>query len=618
VPSISDTAALEQAIGLAQRGELEAALAALSDLVERNPKLGRAWNGLGVVQMQLGHVRDAESSLLRAEQEAPGDFRSQLNLGKLYNALNRPAEAEARLRQAMLLAPDSADSHFGLAALLRDTGRHAEAESCLRRVIELSPQDAEAHHLLAQVLIETGRSPQAEFCLREAIRLRPDFGLAYNDLAPLLLETDRLPEAQAACREATRLAPGLLSAWSSYAMFGQYDPDVGDAELLARARAAGDAALRSVRRYATPLPRTTQASANLRLGFVSGDLHQHPVGHFLLPLLQELGRLGVAAALYSNGTVVDQVSRQLAELGQWTDIARETDELAWTRIRHDAPDVLIDLAGHTGNNRLALFAARAARVQVSWLGYFATTGTPNMDYVLMDPWHAPKGAEAQFTEHVLRMPHTRFCFQPVDMAPSVAHREADARHIVFGSFNNVAKISDPVVQAWSRILHGVPGSRLVLKWRTLRLPACREALAARFGRAGLGPERVEFRPDSSYDVLLGEYRDVDIALDTFPFTGGRTSFDAMWMGVPVVTRTGDRPVSRQTLCLLGNVGLVDLAADTEDGFVERAVGLARDVARLGELRATLRQRMQASPLMDAPGFARAFVNILRDAANGVV
>lgn len=618
MPSISDTAELEQAIGLAQRGKLEAAQAALKDLVDRVPSLARAWNALGVVQMQMGRIEDAESSLLRAEQEAPDDFRSQLNLGKLYNALNRAAEAEARLRKAVLLAPDSADAHFGLAALLRDTGRNAEAESCLRRVIELSPQDAEAHHLLARVLIETGRSMQAEFCLREAIRLRPDYALAYSDLGPLLLETDRLAEAQAACGEAIRLAPGLLSARSSYAMFGQYDADASDAELLARARAAGDAALRSVRRFAAPLPRMAQVSPNLRLGFVSGDLHRHPVGHFLLPLLQELGRLGVATVLYSNGTVVDQVSHRLAELGQWVDIARETDEQAWTRIRGDAPDVLIDLAGHTGNNRLALFAARAARVQVSWLGYFATTGMPNMDYVLMDPWHAPEGVEAQFTERLLRMPHTRFCFQPVALGPPVAQREADASRIVFGSFNNIAKISEPVVQAWSSVLHRVPGSRLVLKWRTLRLPACREALAARFARAGIAQECIEFRPDSSHEALLGEYGDIDIALDTFPFTGGQTSFDAMWMGVPVVTRAGHRPVSRQTLCLLGNVGLEELAAETIDGFVERAVGLARDAARLGELRATLRQRMLASPLLDAPAFARAFVNILRDAANQVV
>lgn len=618
MPPISDTAALEHAVGLAQRGELEAAQSALRSVVARDPAFARAWNALGVVQMQLGRIEEAEASLLRAEKEAPSDFRPQLNLGKLYNALRRVADAEARLRRAVLLAPENPDAHFGLAALLRDAGRPAEAEPSLRRAVELAPQDAEAHYLLARILLESGRQEEAESCLRETLRLRPDYALAYGDLGALQLEFGRLKEAQETCRDATRLAPGLLSAWSSYAMFGHYDADATDSDLLARARAAGEALLVSVRKYATPLPRRPRQTATLSLGFVSGDLNRHPVGLFLLPLLGQLAQQGVRIALYSNGTVVDEVSRRLAELGRWVDIAREPDEQAWARIRADAPDVLIDLAGHTGNNRLAIFAARAAPVQVSWLGYFATTGTPNMDYVLMDPWHAPAGAEAQFTERVLRLPHTRFCFRPIDAAPAVAPREADAGRIVFGSFNNIAKINDHVVQAWSRVLQGVPGSRLVLKWRTLALPACRLALAARFRRAGIGSERLELRAESRYEALLGEYGDVDIALDPFPFTGGQTSFDALWMGVPVVTLAGQRPVSRQTLCMLGNIGLETLAADNVDGFVERAVGLSHDVARLRELRATLRQRMQASPLMDAPAFARAFVNILRDAADGVV
>jgi predicted O-linked N-acetylglucosamine transferase (SPINDLY family) len=488
----------------------------------------------------------------------------------------------------------------------------------VRRAIELAPRDAEAHYLLARLLMDTGRFAQAEFCYRETLRLQPDFALARSDLAMVLLETGRLREAQESCREALRVAPGLLRAWSNYVMSGQYDPEATDAELLARAREAGSAVQASASRFAQPLARAANRPPGLSLGMVSGDLHQHPVGLFLLPLLRELGRLGVKTTLYSNGTIVDGVSQQLRELAQWSDIARESDAQAWARIRRDAPDVLIDLAGHTGNNRLAIFAARAAPVQLTWLGYFGTTGTPNMDCVLMDPWHAPAGSEAQFTERVLRMPHSRFCFQPIEAAPAVAGRTASAGRIAFGSFNNVAKINERVAQAWSRILLGTPGSRLVLKWRTLAESSCRSELAGRFQRAGIGTDRLEFRPASRYEALLGEYGDIDIALDTFPFTGGQTSFDAAWMGVPVVSLAGSRPVSRQTLCLLGNLGLEELASDTVDGFVECAIALAKDTARLGELRATLRERMRMSPLMDAPQFARAFVNTLRDAAGGVV
>jgi predicted O-linked N-acetylglucosamine transferase (SPINDLY family) len=601
-----------------QRGELDTAERRLRELLDREPEFARAWNALGVVQMQQGRLEEAESSLLKALRAAPEDYRAHLNLGKLLNALRRAAEAESHLRAAATLAPDSADAYFGLAALLRDGGQLEESERCVRRAIELSPRDAEAHYLLARLLMDTGRFEQAEFCYRETLRLAPDFAVARSDLAMVLLETARLGEAQSTCREAVRAAPGMLRAWSNYVMSGQYDPEATDGELLERAREAGNAIRASADRFARPLPRAANRSTALSLGIVSGDLHQHPVGLLLLPLLRELGRLGVQVSLYSNGTVMDDVSRQLGSLAQWSDIVRESDEQAWARIRRDAPDVLVDLAGHTGNNRLPIFAARAAPLQLSWLGYFASTGTPNMDCILMDPWHAPAGSEAQFTERVLRMPHTRFCFQPIAAAPPVAARTAAADRITFGSFNNVAKINAQVVQAWSRILQGTPGSRLVLKWRTLALASCRSRLAGWFQQAGIGPERLEFRTESRHEAMLGEYADVDIALDTFPFTGGQTSFEATWMGVPVVTLAGNRPVSRQSLCVLGNLGLEELASDKVEGFEERAIALARDPARIGQLRRTLRQRMQASPLMDAPQFAQAFVNVLRDAAGGVV
>ena len=620
MPALPDQhAALEEAVALAQRGEFAPAERLLRDLLQQEPALGRAWNALGLVLMQQGRSEEAEAALLRAAQAAPEDPRPHLNLGKLYGALRRTGEAERHLRESLRLAPASADAHFSLAAILRDLRRFEEAESSVRRAIELDPRDPEATYLLARLLLESGRFAQAEFCYREALRLQPHFAVAYSELAMVLLETGRLREAQDACREAIRIAPGFLRASSNYVMCGQYDPDATDADLLARARQAGQVLQEAAQPFAAPLaaPVNPAPATKLRLGIVSGDLHHHPVGLFLLPLLQVIARHGIDTVLYSNGDIVDDVSHRLGALAQWRDIAMQSDEQAWTQIRGDRPDVLIDLAGHTGNNRLALFAGRAAAVQLSWLGYFATTGTPNMDCVLMDPWHAPAGCEDQFTERVLRMPHTRFCFQPIDDAPEVAARKANPARMVFGSFATIAKVNEKVIQAWSRILQGTPGSRMVLKWRTLGDPAFCAGLAAKFQRAGIGPERIEFRPASDHVTLLRQYGDIDIALDTFPFTGGQTSFEAFWMGVPVVTLAGGRPASRQTLCVLGNLGLEELAAHTVDEFVERAVGLASDAARIADLRSTLRQRMRASPLMNAPEFAQSFTDILRTAAGAV-
>jgi predicted O-linked N-acetylglucosamine transferase (SPINDLY family) len=613
------TTALEQAIGLAQRGALEEAEVQLRALLEQDPALARAYNVLGVVQLQQGKLEEAEASLLRAAQAAPEDPRAHINLGKLYSTQRRPDDAERHLREAVRLAPANADAHFNLALLLKEVGQLEEAEAGLRRAIELQPQDAQAHYVLARLLLETSRFAQAEFCFREAIRLQPDFAVACSDLAMVLLETGRLRAAEESCREAIRIAPGFLRAWSNYVMCGQYDPEASNDELLARTRQAGQAVQAAAARFSAPLAPAAISGARLKLGIVSGDLHHHPVGLFLLPLLRELKQQGIKVTLYSNGSVVDEVSEQLGDLAEWIDIAAQSDDEAWAHIRRDRPDVLIDLAGHTGNNRLALFAGRAAALQVSWLGYFATTGTPNMDCVLMDPWHAPAGCEDQFSERILRMPHTRFCFQPIDAAPAAVARppSAERGHVTFGSFNSIAKINEKVIQAWSRILNGTAGSRMVLKWRTLADASLRGELAARFQRAGIGPERLEFRPASDHAALLAEYGGIDIALDTFPFTGGQTSFEAVWMGVPVVSLAGLRPVSRQTLCVLGNIGLEDLAAFSVDDFVDRAVALAKDGARLGKLRSTLRWRMQDSPLMQAPEFAQSFTDILLNAARTV-
>lgn len=619
--TIPDPAAvLEEAIGLAKRGALADAERVLRVLLNGEPEFARAHNVLGVVEMQQGRHPEAEASLLRAARLAPEDARPHVNLGSLYGLLRRPADAEKHLREAIRLDPGHAAAHFNLAAILQVEGRIEEAEAAYERAIDLAPTDAEAHYRLAGIRLLKYRFADAEAGLKEAIRLRPDFGAAHGDLALIFLETGRCAAAQASCLEAIRLDPRHLVAWSNHVMAAQYDADATDEALLAHARQAGQAMQAAAARIpAWQAPPAVRSGAAPRIGIVSADLHRHPVGLLLWPVLRELHSSGVNLSLYSNGNVVDDVSRELQRLGHWSSIKDQSDDEVCKRIRGDDLDILIDLAGHTGSNRLAIFAARAAPVQLSWIGYFATTGTPNMDFVLMDPWHAPAGCESQFTERILRMPHTRFCFQPVAGAPPVAPQPPSAarRPVTFGCFNNVAKINDRVIAAWSRVLKGVPGSKLALKWRTFADASFRIAFAARLKRAGIGPERIELRRAGDYSAMLAEYGDIDIALDTFPFTGGQTSFDATWMGVPVVTLAGHRPVGRQTLSILGNLGMEDLAAGDEDGYVARAISLADDPARLAAYRAGIRERMRASPLMQPADFARAFLAVLRDASGAV-
>lgn len=295
------------------------------------------------------------------------------------------------------------------------------------------------------------------------------------------------------------------------------------------------------------------------------------------------------------------------------DVSGLNDTALAEQIRADGIDVLIDLSGHTAGSRLTAFAHRPAPVMVSWLGYFATTGLPCMDTVLLDAWHAPPGTEAQFVEPLLRLPSGRFCYQPVRWAPDVAHPAFERNgYITFGCFNNTAKLNAGVFDAWAQVLQAVPDARLILKWRTFNDEAFRQQVTDAFAARGIATDRIELRGPSFHADLLQEYADLDIALDPFPFTGGLTSCEALWMGVPVVTWPQSRVVSRQTHAFLHQIGLPELSARDAGDYVRIAVELANDRERLAELRATLRDRMRASPLMDVAGFTRQLEDALID------
>jgi hypothetical protein len=318
---------------------------------------------------------------------------------------------------------------------------------------------------------------------------------------------------------------------------------------------------------------------------------------------------------YFIGAYRDGVTEQFRQMTTWRDVADLDMDALVRRIRADEIDILVDLTGHTRGNRLAAFAQGAAPVQLSWLGYYGTTGVAAMDYVLMDAWHVPPGSEKHFTERVVRLPHSRFCYQPVPFAPPVAPLPCRRNgHVTFGSFNNTAKLNPEVFAVWAAVLNKVPNSKLVLKWRSLMAASTRQALVENFARHGVAADRLDLRPASPHDDLLAQYGDIDIALDPFPFSGGHTSCEALWMGVPVVTWPHARPVSRQTLSLIGAMGKPEwldrwVATSAED-YGTKAAALAADADALAGIRAQLRDVMRRSPLMDGPAFAKDLTQIL--------
>lgn len=484
--------------------------------------------------------------------------------------------------------------------------RFAEMLQVCGDIADAAPQDVEAQLDVGALLLHFGFLTRARACFERVRLLAPLDPRPVVNLANLFASAGHHAESRRLYAALLRQMPDHPVVRRNAILSLEYDPAVSDAERLAQAKAWGDWA---VMRAGGPRPRPAGSSGEgrpLRVGYVSADVCQHTVGLFVKDVLTGHDKARAMPFVYSAGTVHDWVSEEISRACEIRRVAGLNDLELSQRIREDRIDVLVDLSGHTAGSRLAMFAHRPAAVQVSWLGYFATTGLDCMDAVLLDDWHAPPGAEAHFVESVARLAAGRWCYRPVPWAPpdvgSLPMLESGS--VTFGSFNNTSKLNEAVLDVWSDVLKGVANSRLVIKWRTLADQELRREILGAFQTRGVDPERIELRGASFHADLLQEYADIDIALDPFPFTGGLTSCEALWMGVPVVTWPQSRVVSRQTFALLSAIGIPDLAAGDAADYVRIAADLAGDRGRLAALRRSLRERMRTSPLMDVPAFTR--------------
>ncbi len=352
----------------------------------------------------------------------------------------------------------------------------------------------------------------------------------------------------------------------------------------------------------------TRQPERLRIGFVSGDFINHPIGYFLESVLSRLDPASVELIAYPTDHRMDELTARIKPcFSAWKPLVGLHDEAAARLIHDDGVHVLIDLSGHTRHNRLPVFAWKPAPVQVSWLGYFATTGVAEIDYFLGDPYVAPLTEADHFTEQIWQLPESYWCFTPpkvdVDVAPSPA---LSTGTITFGCFNNLTKMNDAVVALWARVLLAVPGSQLFLKCKQFNDAAMRATTRQRFASQGIAAERLLLEGTSPRADYLAAYHRVDIALDPFPYPGGTTSIEGLWMGVPFITQRGDRFLSHAGETLLHNAGLPGWIAADADDYVAKAVGFAADLDQLARLRAGLRPQVLASPLFDATRFARHF------------
>lgn len=652
IPLLARAAELDRALApahynlgfaLESQERWEEALAAYRRAVAIAPNLADAHNNLGNVLQKLGRHEEALAAFERAGRLRPVDATLQLNRGNALVRLERlddarlayeaalkfnPALLDGYVRLALVLSrleryedivpllsraieqsPGSVEAHQSLGRALRKLRRHDEAVAAHRRAVELRPGDAQLHIDLGVALRDAGRYEAAFPALRRALELRPDDESALGWMGATLLDMGCVNEAIETYRRGLALKPDAFFLDSALLLSLNYQSDKTPAALLAEARAFGE----RVGRSAVPFKQHANApepDRRLRVGLVSGDFGDHPVGFFLKNVLCHVDPDRLELCVYETagrkGTLNAFLRRMAPRWLDAKDVLKLDDEALASRIRADGIDILVDLAGHTAHNRLPVFAWRPAPVQVSWLGYLGTTGLDTMDYILADRAALPDDEEAQFTETPWRLPETYICFSPPEV-PVVCNTlpASDNGYLTFGCFNNLNKIGDRVVSCWAKLLHAVPDARLYLKTKTLMAAEVRERLLARFARCGVASERLILDGQfANHEAHFRAYHQVDIALDPFPYPGITTTLEALWMGVPVLAMKGDRFISHQGEMILHNVGLPEWIADGEDDYVMKAMAFARDTQALAALRRGLRTRLETAPLCDAPRFAR--------------
>jgi len=583
--------------------------------IDIEPACAEAHSNLGVILKKRRQLDAAAVCFRQALAIRPDFSEGHVNLGNVLQALGQIDAAVTCYLRALEIKPDFAQAHSNYGTVLQFRDQLELAEQRYRQALEIKPDLAVAHNNLGIVLSLVRRLDDSVASYQRAIAAEPDYAEAYANLGGVLKDVGRLDEALAAIRRALELDSNCAMAHNNLLFIQNYVADQPATLLLDDARRFGDMATR-LARPCTDWPNLPDPGRSLRVGFVSGDLCDHPVGYFLEGVLAALsaqadGRLELFA--YPNRTCDDGTSKRIqASCNGWHSALWLSDEALAQRIRDDGIDILVDLSGHTAHNRLPVFAWKPAPVQVSWLGYFATTGVAAIDYFIADHWTLTPDQEAHFSEQIWRLPETRLCFTPPKADVAVSPLPALSNgYITFGSFNNLSKMNDAVVALWAQVLHAVPGSRLFLKYQQLAEASVRQGTCERFGVHGIAPDRLIFEDYVPRANYLAAYQRVDIALDPFPFPGGTTTVEALWMGVPVLTLAGERFLARQGVGLLMNAGLTEWVASDPRDYVTRAVAHAGDLQGLASLRSGLRQQVLASPIFDAPRFAQHFEAALR-------
>ncbi|MBB4284893.1 tetratricopeptide repeat protein [Roseospira goensis] len=632
-------------VALRQLKRLDAALETTGLFIAWHPTAPAAYQARARVLVDLGRADEVARQYQRRASLQPDDVTTLAVYGDLLRASNRLDEAAAVYARALALDPLHNDCLLGRADVLGKTGDLSGMLALYRRALAANPANAHVFRWLARSVNDLGKTAQAEFLCQRSIHLRPDWAEPLVDLGDyrrkgrpdrgaelyrkaLVLDPAshrallnlssthmELGETETALRvlsRVERLKPHSSVPQSNKLFYMHYLAEATQAEI----RAVIDAWARTFAdRTEAPPPtvRDPRPDRPLRIGMISSGFGRHPALKLSLPAFEAMDRDTYRLIAYSGRRREDDLTKRLAACAEIKVVEHLYDAALSALIRDDEIDILIDMAGHASGCRLAIFPQRLAPVQVKWVGgQFNTTGVPGMDWFIADAVEVPPGHEVWYTERVYRMPDGYVVFEPPATAPPIWPLPARIKdHVTFGSFNNPIKVNARTIDLWTRVLNGVPDSRLILKGDKFAVPAAQRHLLALFARGGIGAERIIFRGHTPHTEHLQTYNEVDISLDPWPYSGGLTTCESLWMGVPVVSWPGPTFAGRHAASHLNNVGLTEWIAADADAYVDIAVSWAHRLDDLAALRASLRETVSASTLCDGPRFARHLETALR-------
>jgi protein O-GlcNAc transferase len=595
------------ALALSTMGNLDEAIDAYRKVIRLWPEIPEAHLGLGNALNELGKFDEAFAEYQTALRLRPNWFEAHFNFGYLLTKAGRLKDAISEYRKAITLQPDYAEAHFNLANLLKDTGESVEAITEYQNALRLEPDYVDAHLNLGNFYKIRARFDEAAAEYRKILQLEPTHAGAMLNQGIILQEQGDLHGALTAYDRALEFDPTSAETRSNLLLALHYLPKYDESRISEQMRRWNENHLKPLAQFRQPHFNDRDPNRRLRIGYVSADFRQHSVAYFFENLLAHHNRDEVEVFCYANHAFPDAVTQRLQTYpSSWRSIIQLDDPEAEALIRKDLIDILIDLSGHTGANRMTLFARKPAPIQVTYLGYPDITGLSTIDYRFTDAYADPPGEIHSFPgEQLVRLPDTFLCYRPWELAPEP--QETPARktgYITFGSFNALPKFNAPMIALWSEILRQVPGSRLLLKNAGLAGERARNWVAQLFNENGISSNRIDLRatcPALEHHKL---YHRMDINLDTYPYHGTTTTCEALWMGLPCVTLAGQAHLSRVGISLLTNIGLSELIAHSPEQYLQIAVTLASDLDRLQTLRSSMRQRMSSSPLMDAPRFSK--------------